>query len=52
MLLDVLAENCCVAWKQAIDGGWIPSTLLEDIPCKYIDGCVVCEVGLPVVVAL
>jgi hypothetical protein len=31
---------------QAIDGGWIPSDLLEDIPCKYINGCVICEVEI------
>lgn len=31
---------------RAIDGGWMPSILLEDIPCKYFDGCAICEVGL------
>ncbi len=31
---------------QAIDGGWLPDDLLEEIPCKYINGCVVCEVIL------
>jgi len=31
---------------QAIDGGWLPDDLLEEIPCKYINGCVVCEVFL------
>lgn len=30
--------------EQAIDGGWLPGDLLEDIPCKYFDGCVICEV--------
>lgn len=24
----------------------MPSNLLEDIPCKYFDGCAICEVGL------
>jgi len=28
---------------RAIDGGWIPNDLLEDIPCKYINGCVICQ---------
>lgn len=46
LLVGVLAKKIRVVWEQAIDGGWIPSTLLEDIPCTYIDGCVVCEVGL------
>jgi hypothetical protein len=31
---------------RAIDGGWLPDDLLEEIPCKYINGCVVCEVFL------
>lgn len=29
---------------QAIDGGWLPGDIHEDMPCKYVDGCVICEV--------
>lgn len=29
---------------RALDGGWIPGDLLEDIPCKYVNGCIACEV--------
>eukprot|EP00850_Spirogloea_muscicola_P022204 SM000282S10607 [mRNA] locus=s282:71510:77150:- [translate_table: standard] len=29
---------------QAIDNGWLPAGMLDDIPCHYVDGCVVCEV--------
>eukprot|EP00897_Mesotaenium_endlicherianum_P010707 jgi/Mesen1/9665/ME000671S09010 len=29
---------------QAIDQGRLPPGMLDDLPCTYIDGCVVCEV--------
>lgn len=29
---------------QAIDGGWLPGDIHEDMPCKYVNGCVICEV--------
>lgn len=32
------------SFLRALDGGCIPGDLLEDIPCKYVNGCVVCEI--------
>ncbi|KAH9305844.1 hypothetical protein KI387_010248, partial [Taxus chinensis] len=29
---------------QAINDGWLPGDILEEIPCKYVNGSVVCEV--------
>ena len=29
---------------QAFDGGWLPGDIHEDMPCKYVNGCVICEV--------
>ncbi|KAL6007378.1 hypothetical protein ACLOJK_032875 [Asimina triloba] len=29
---------------QAVEYGWLPGDILDDIPCKYIDGTIVCEV--------
>ncbi|XP_038896271.1 protein PHYTOCHROME-DEPENDENT LATE-FLOWERING isoform X2 [Benincasa hispida] len=28
----------------AIECGWLPGDILDDIPCKYFDGTIVCEV--------
>lgn len=30
---------------QAIEAGRLPGDILEDIPCKFVDGVVVCEVS-------
>lgn len=29
---------------SAIETGWLPGDILDDIPCKYINGAVICEV--------
>lgn len=29
---------------EAIESGRLPGDVLEDIPCKYVDGTLVCEV--------
>ncbi|GLJ10462.1 hypothetical protein SUGI_0128660 [Cryptomeria japonica] len=29
---------------QAINDGWLPGDILEEIPCKYVNGSVMCEV--------
>ncbi|CAN1827914.1 Protein PHYTOCHROME-DEPENDENT LATE-FLOWERING [Linum perenne] len=28
----------------AIESGWLPGDILDDIPCKYINGTIICEV--------
>lgn len=30
---------------QAIESGRVPGDLLNDIPCKYVNGTIVCEVS-------
>eukprot|EP00250_Pteridium_aquilinum_P011308 c19982_g1_i1 orf=281-3946(+) len=32
------------SFLRALDAGWIPGDLLEEIPCKYVNGCIACEV--------
>lgn len=32
------------SFLRALDGGWIPGDLLEEIPCNYANGCITCEV--------
>lgn len=32
------------SFLRALDGGWIPGDLLQEIPCKYSNGCITCEV--------
>eukprot|EP00850_Spirogloea_muscicola_P009494 SM000053S17451 [mRNA] locus=s53:438642:445841:- [translate_table: standard] len=32
------------SFLEAIDNGWIPAGMLDDISCHYVDGCVVCEI--------
>ncbi|XP_058087049.1 protein PHYTOCHROME-DEPENDENT LATE-FLOWERING-like isoform X2 [Magnolia sinica] len=29
---------------SAVESGWLPGDILDDIPCKYINGTIVCEV--------
>ncbi|KAI0507372.1 hypothetical protein KFK09_013495 [Dendrobium nobile] len=29
---------------SAIETGWLPGDILDDVPCKYINGSVICEV--------
>ncbi|KAJ8622932.1 hypothetical protein MRB53_031461 [Persea americana] len=29
---------------SAIEYGWLPGDIFDDIPCKYLDGAIVCEV--------
>lgn len=31
---------------KAIECGRLPGDILDDIPCKYVDGIIVCEVSL------
>lgn len=30
---------------EAIESGWLPGDILDDIPCKYVNGTLVCEVS-------
>lgn len=32
---------------KAIESGRLPGDILDDIPCKYVDGRLVCEVSYP-----
>ncbi|MCO5576387.1 hypothetical protein L7F22_030197 [Adiantum nelumboides] len=32
------------SFLRALDGGCIPGDLLEEIPCRYTNGCITCEV--------
>lgn len=34
-------------WWKAIESGRLPGDILDDIPCKYIDGALICEVSYP-----
>ncbi|OAY84184.1 hypothetical protein ACMD2_18734, partial [Ananas comosus] len=29
---------------SAIENGWLPGDILDDIPCKYLNGTIICEV--------
>ncbi|XP_011623128.1 mediator of RNA polymerase II transcription subunit 15a isoform X2 [Amborella trichopoda] len=29
---------------SALESGWLPGDILDDIPCKYLDGVIMCEV--------
>ena len=31
-------------YLEAIESGRLPGDILDDIPCKYVDGTLVCEV--------
>lgn len=31
-------------YLQAIESGRLPGDILDDIPCKFVDGTIVCEV--------
>lgn len=42
-----LSQNkflCIFMQLEAIESGHLPGDILEDIPCKYVDGTLVCEV--------
>lgn len=38
----LLSEFMCF---KAIESGRLPGDILDDIPCKYVDGKLVCEVS-------
>ncbi|KAK1307861.1 hypothetical protein QJS10_CPA09g00047 [Acorus calamus] len=29
---------------SAVESGWLPGDILDDIPCKYFDGAIMCEI--------
>lgn len=33
-------------YLQAIESGHLPGDILDDIPAKYVDGALICEVSL------
>lgn len=33
---------------QAIESGRLPGDILDDIPCKYVDGTLLCEASYPI----
>ncbi|GMQ08086.1 hypothetical protein CsSME_00051979 [Camellia sinensis var. sinensis] len=33
---------------SAIESGRLPGDILDDIPCKYVDGTLLCEVSYPI----
>lgn len=35
-----------ILYLQAIESGHLPGDILDDIPAKYVDGALVCEVSL------
>ncbi|XP_072964414.1 protein PHYTOCHROME-DEPENDENT LATE-FLOWERING-like isoform X2 [Typha angustifolia] len=37
-------DRASQALFSAIENGWLPGDILDDIPCKYLNGNIVCEV--------
>ncbi|KAG6475224.1 hypothetical protein ZIOFF_064442 [Zingiber officinale] len=36
----------CMTRNDAIESGWLPGDILDEIPCKYYRGTIVCEVSI------
>jgi len=35
-----------IMYLEAIESGHLPADILDDIPAKYVDGALICEVNL------
>jgi hypothetical protein len=39
-----LPSYFCIMCLEAIESGHLPADILDDIPVKYVDGALICEV--------